>query len=255
MEKVVFDRLRNKITEILYAINSEYPEVIKGFSDFYKESRSDYDESESSCSEDIDENKYYYFDRMRDTFNKIDWIDYADVYNGSYRCCWIIKSQSEPLFDDWVIKLSTSDYYDGSDCCQIEEHLYNMAIVDGVEDSFAETICLGTLVIDGHTLGPFYAARRYDVDTERVLDMYDEAYYNENYKIQEVSQRYCEYISNHSGGDAGISECFAGYYQDEIQYLEELEDFLCRYDIRDLHDGNIGFSRDGRPVIIDYSFV
>jgi hypothetical protein len=131
-------------------------------------------------------------------------------------------------------------YFEIADYCEREAYFYDEAIDAGVEEFFAKTEFAGYADCGR----PLYKSERvFEYMSKEIFDI----------RSKEPSQKAKDSANN--------SDCYAlpfewlarayDYYGEEK--VEKLIAFLNKFDIRDLHDGNIGFRKNGAPVLLDYS--
>lgn len=152
---------------------------------------------------------------------------------------------------DFVIKIPFSGM---TNLCEVEVENYKTALMYGYESFLAEAHELNSYTI--HTENdiisiPLYCMEKITVGEELVED--------EAYKI---------YIKNNSEELKGLndnekSDRFYDYiqYGGEVEYLicasdergADFLDFCIDWDINDLHKGNVGFNKNGKVVLCDYS--
>lgn len=156
-------------------------------------------------------------------------VPYLKVSNGISKGVFIINFD---YGDEWVMKIPFCDKM--YDYCALEVQNYTLAKQDGLENFFAETFSLGSFLN-----AEVYLMRRADVD-------YDEL---ESYSTNEgCSEYYCN-DSDYIYPD--VLSCLDGFYN--CDKVERLVNFCTNWEINDIHGENIGFYKDGTPVIIDYS--
>ena len=152
--------------------------------------------------------------------------------------------------DDEVIKIPFNGYFYEAedyktdrfclfeiieDYCAEEERLYNLAVEAGVEMFFAKTQYIGSTVSNT----PFYASERVICNytphpSQKSIDTLKNKYYSFQYEI------------NSTWSAAAIE-----YYGEEL--FDKFVNFIEQNRISDLHNGNIGYRKDGAPVLLDYS--
>ena len=131
-------------------------------------------------------------------------------------------------------------YFVIPDYCEREAYFYDEAIDAGIEEFFAKTELVGYAECGR----PLYKSERvFEYMSEETLDI----------RRKEPSQK--------AKNSANNSDCYAlpfewlarayDYYGEKK--VERFIDFLNEFDIRDLHDGNIGFRKNGAPVLLAYS--
>lgn len=130
------------------------------------------------------------------------------------------------------------DSGEGWNYCEVEEIKYQRAETFGVNNCFAKTVLVGN--IKGY---PIYAQEKAKVFGKEGSPSPRKS--EEEYeKIEDM----CE----------GVGECFNKIWlRDAFDYFGEkifynFLDFIENFNIRDLHDGNLGYI-GMRPVLVDYS--
>jgi len=155
------------------------------------------------------------------------------------------------LNDDEVVKIPFNGYhyyndedeeegfceFNNSDYCDIEAEIYQDAVVAGLSHFFAKTVFAG---FTEKTHYPIYLS-------ERVIPFEDKDY--ESIKPSEDS------VNKANNMITSISSrwlaCAIDYYgQEEVS---RLVDFIREERVGDFHAGNVGFRKDGAPVLLDYS--
>ena len=121
------------------------------------------------------------------------------------------------------------------DYCAEEERIYNLAVEAGVEMFFARTHYIGSTVSNT----PFYAS-------ERVICDYTPSPSQKSVDTLIYKYRNFQYAINRTWSAAAIE-----YYGEEL--FGKFVAFIEQNGISDLHDGNIGYRKDGAPVLLDYS--
>lgn len=153
------------------------------------------------------------------------------------------------IFDDedWVIKIpfdltKTGTRYD--DFCRIEAKNYQRAIEESVERFFAPMYFLGNYEFEDGCCDfscPIYIMEKVDVNED-----VNSTYAKSNYKGDED-----DYDDYDFSGEDGATICLESSWT--VDETINLWDFLCEYDINDVHTGNIGLNFEGKYVICDYS--
>lgn len=142
-------------------------------------------------------------------------------------------SEVENYGDDET-DFSVSNYCGENDYAAVENLIYQHAIKEGVAYFFAEIEDLNNGV---------YAQREAD-NVGTIPDTYDPSSGNHSY-VQDLIEEY--YLD-------GIPEGFilaALKSGSTIEDLQKLSRFILKFDINDLHDGNMGWI-DGHPVFFDF---
>lgn len=155
-------------------------------------------------------------------------------FNGEwfYNCDCEEEGGEEYYFDEFYCK----------DYCAVEEEIYNRAYNEGLEMFFAATEFIGT----GKCGKPFYKS-------ERVLCLdSDEGYdfakrHNPSQGSKDKANKHACQTPLPFGWLARAYE----YYEEAL--VDRLIEFIDENNIDDLHDGNLGFRKDGAPVLLDYS--
>ena len=150
-------------------------------------------------------------------------------FNGFYK---YDSEEQEEYFDPFFL----------SDYCAKEAAIYKKAERKGIKKLFAKTK-YGGMTSNNET--PFYIS-------ERVF-CYENFYEEENFKDKKPSKESFEKAKKNSinGLPSRWLAIAYEYYGDTI--VKKLLDFIAEEDINDLHDGNVGFRKNGAPVIFDYS--
>lgn len=151
--------------------------------------------------------------------------------------------------EDWVMKIpfnfavcKTKYRYD--DFCRIEAKNYSRAIEEDLERFFAPMYFLGDYGFEDGCCDfscPIYIMEKIEVDEDVNSD-----YAASNYEGDED-----DYDDYDFSGEDGAMICLESSWA--IDETINLWDFLCKYHINDVHVGNIGFNKDGRYIICDYS--
>jgi len=149
-------------------------------------------------------------------------------FNGIFEYCYNNEEEGY-VFNPFY----TEDY------CAVEENIYYEAEEEGIEEFFAKTEYIGQA--DCGTL--IYKS-------ERVLP-----YYCEN--TLEIRKKEPSNKAKDSASEAKTPLPFGwlarayDYYGEEK--VKHLIDFIDEHDLHDFHDDNIGFRKNGAPVLLDYS--
>ena len=126
--------------------------------------------------------------------------------------------------------------YDHWDYCDIEVDRYFLASDNNLKECFAKTELLG--FAQNH---PIYIQERAIMFNQSEESKHSDEEYT---KASNLRQEHGFYINIHWVMD------FIFYYGEKM--FKALADFCEKYDIEDLHDGNIGYI-GGRPCLVDYS--
>lgn len=131
-------------------------------------------------------------------------------------------------------------FFEIADYCDREAVIYYEAVEAGVEEFFAKTELAGYADCGR----PLYKSERvFEYMSVETIDI----------RRKEPSQK-AKNSANNSYYCALPFDWLArayDYYGEEK--VKKLIAFLDEFDIRDLHDGNIGFRKNGAPVLLDYS--
>lgn len=134
------------------------------------------------------------------------------------------------------------DEFNNSDYCAIEAAVYADAVTLGVEKFFASTKYYGKTV-EGT---PIYLSERvyafYENDEARHKTESSE---DNNKKACEISKKYLPHINAE-----WLAKAVEFYGEDAVV---DLMAFIELEYINDFHTGNVGFRKDGSPVLLDYS--
>ena len=155
-------------------------------------------------------------------------------FNGEwyYNCDWEEEDSEEYYFDEFYC----------TDYGAVEEEIYNRAYEEGLEMFFAATEFIGT----GKCGKPFYKS-------ERVLCLdSDEGYdFAKNHDPSQGSKdKANEYLYKTPLPFGWLARAYE-YYEEAL--VERFIEFIEENNITDLHDGNVGFRKNGAPVLLDYS--
>ena len=134
------------------------------------------------------------------------------------------------------------DEFNNNDYCATEAAIYADAVALGVEKFFASTEYYGR-TIEGT---PIYLSERvyafYENDDARHKTKSSE---DSNKKACEIGKKYPQHINAE-----WLSKAVEFYGEDAVI---DLMAFIELEHINDFHTGNVGFRKDGSPVILDYS--
>ena len=145
----------------------------------------------------------------------------------------------EPDLADYYYSFEGAcDQGDGSDYCRAEELCYELATEYGVEQLFAKTECIGK--VNGY---PIYA--------QPICESFSFSNNSLDNSKEEIALTLskCKENDFYSFNDEWLTDVLK-YYGDEI--FNNLCHFIDTENIRDLHNGNIGY-RNGAPILFDYS--
>ena len=126
-----------------------------------------------------------------------------------------------------------------NDYCAAEAYVYSEACKCGIEKMFAETRYLFS--IDGT---PIYISEKVPNES-----------WNYTWKDKMSSMTIASQLYNKSTKDCRFSEDSVGLFVDcySTDDVELLLMFIEDYKIKDLHRGNIGFTKTGKVKLLDYS--
>lgn len=139
--------------------------------------------------------------------------------------------------DEW--DFSGADCENGWDYCQVEVDKYQMASTSGVERCFAETQYITS--IDGYPI--------YMQEYATMFERGDSASSCHNEEDLEKVKSLCKSNNYDCFNTIWLSDVF-NFFGEHLFY--KLMNFIDDCDIRDLHNGNIGYI-GMRPVLVDYS--
>ena len=134
------------------------------------------------------------------------------------------------------------DEFNNNDYCATEAAVYADAVALGVEKFFASTKYYGSTI--DHT--PIYIA-------ERVYSFYENDDIRHKTESSEESNKKAMEINKESHlhfSAEWLAKAIEFYGVDAIN---DLVAFIELEHINDFHNGNLGFRKDGSPVILDYS--
>jgi len=151
-----------------------------------------------------------------------DESDNEDEYNEYYGYCFK-EFSGAPLDNDW-------------NYCAAESEIYKLAKEEGIEDLFAKTEFLGRV-------------NDLFVYTQEKAEMFDYCKTTLSKEDSISIQKKMKDISSPIRSEVWVYD-FINYYNEEL--FDELCAFLNKYEINDMHSGNIGYIED-RPVLVDYS--
>ena len=134
------------------------------------------------------------------------------------------------------------DEFNNNDYCATEAAIYADAVALGVEKFFASTKYYGRTV-EGT---PIYLSERVYAfyENEEIRHKTTSSEYS-NKKATEISEKYHKYFSAE-----WLAQAIEFYGVDAVI---DLIAFIELEHINDFHCGNVGFRKDGSPVILDYS--
>lgn len=149
------------------------------------------------------------------------------------------------LNDSTVVKIPFNGHWDqcdntfktfiNQDYCAIEESVYADAVAAGVEIFFAQTMYGGKTA----KFTPYYIS-------ERVYN-----FYSSNVNKVKFSEDSLNKAKKTNIIDTGWLAYAYEYYGEDL--VKQLIIFLTENEISDLHNDNLGFRKNGEPVILDYS--
>ena len=131
-------------------------------------------------------------------------------------------------------------FFEIKDYCDKEAIIYDEAVDAGVEEFFAKTELAG-----------YAGCGRPLYKSERVFEYMSEE--TANIRSKEPSQKAKNSANNSCYCVLPFGWLARAYDYYGEEKVEKLIAFLDEFDIRDLHDGNIGFRKNGAPVLLDYS--
>lgn len=196
--------------------------------------------------DDLDDNEDAFYDQIVFPFNEAygEKIPYA---SGATKGVLIFEKLK------CVIKIPfrydsncDGDQFIGADCdngwdyCEAEANLYSSAEDEKVEQCFAGTEfigCVNDYPIYKQELATIYSSS--DTSTTSTHTKEDE----------ETVESICDTSNYNCFNTYWLGDAFV-YYGEKVFY--QLMNFLRDYDIRDLHNGNIGYI-GMKPVLVDYS--
>ena len=143
--------------------------------------------------------------------------------------------------NDWVLKIPFCD--NACDYCALEAENYKKAIEAGVEEVFAA--CYFLMEYEGV---PCYIMEKVSCDEETVESDFYEIGSNKHSSEMNEDEIY-SYLGSMDGEE--IIDQLLEFYYDE-GFLQEINIFLSRNKINDLHTGNVGY-RGTNLVFVDYS--
>lgn len=201
--------------------------------------------------------KHDFFEVVTSEYNDnfYDWREKYKNYlkeNNLVLCCGETKACiiSDKL-SNWVIKVGFVGTNEKAgrttDFCAIEEKNYRDAIKEGLEEFFAASYELCTLTppkefhFDGEVT--FYIQEWAEPDEDKTSSTCDRYMRDSSDEYDEDNDECCEYED-----EDRLESLFR-----ENKKLNELFDFIYRWEINDLHSGNFGYTREGKVKIIDYS--
>lgn len=177
-------------------------------------------------------------------------ISGVEIYHGATKGVLVIKDNNDVVFKCPFGRLtkinccgSEEDVNFSYDYCELEWKNFIKSRNEFVDRFFAEVHYLKTCVI-GNIALDFYVQEK-----ARSFELYGSS--------GEWNDKTLDLASDHISNAYNLYDVSVDWVADFIAYYDEadfhiLDDFLCNYDINDIHDGNIGYVGE-RPVIFDYS--
>ena len=170
------------------------------------------------------------------------------LHCGETKACIISNKLS-----NWVIKVGfvgMDDYHERStDFCAIEEQNYQNAVKEGLEEFFAASYELCSLT----------PPEEFNFEDDVTFYIQEWAEPDEE-KTSCTCQSYLRSSDGYYDGDEDEDTYYDPEDEDRIYSLFgdnkrvcDLFDFICNWNINDLHSGNFGYTINGTPKIIDYS--
>lgn len=160
-----------------------------------------------------------------------------EIKNGATRMVII------SLEKDFICKIDFDDR--DINFCKKEADNYQNAIVDGIDELFAE--CYDFPIIFDNIYLNAEIMEKVEVDEEKAED------YSYKIRYQNSGLSLCDFDDQHE--ILSSSEEVEVIFQEILDYDKyiALNKFVYDYDIDDIHTGNIGFLPDGRIKITDYA--
>ena len=184
------------------------------------------------------------FDKVYDEKMEIEcYVEDSELEGyGVYTCSGASRVVFGLEFGEFVFKTDIKEGY-----CNKEFLNYQYAIKHG----YSEYFCPIEYVGEYHGKHWFGMPKLYCVDNEYGISEISDRLYQKLREThsKENAEQILEELENDSE-EAVVREYFTQYYGN-VEY-ETFENFLWKYDINDLHSGNVGFI-DDFPVFIDYS--
>ena len=175
---------------------------------------------------------------------KIPFHGYYDNRNYSYDRREASKNDKpEPNYEDYFYEFEyagVSGIEDPNhwDYCNLECNIYERAVEEGFAEYFAAEYRVGK--VHDH---PIYAQQKARIYCDR-----EDSSRHSKERLKSTSQR-CSELNIDCFNNVWISDFIDAYGESELIRLIQ---FVDKYDIGDLHDGNIGYI-DEMPVLVDYS--
>ena len=162
------------------------------------------------------------------------------------------------LDDDFVIKIpfngewgwsyedeeSVFDPFFCQDYCAVEEEIYNKAYEEGLEMFFARTKFIGF----GKNHTPIYQSERVTLygsqEGSKIADKKAPSKDSQNKANDAINDDYC------SLPFGWLARAYDFYGEEKVKKLIK---FIYDTGLEDFHNGNIGFRKNGAPVLLDYS--
>lgn len=162
------------------------------------------------------------------------------VEAGTYRYTFI--------FDDcdWVLKIPRKIGKHNYNDCEIEVMVYKLAEKYGMNHFFAPAAKLVSFNCDWGEI-PVYVMKKVVVDEDRVSDHFYSLYDGESEYVDDIN----EWYEDNFDVIEATMQAFVDYYGDTE--ADNLQSFLNKIDINDIHSGNVGYDEYDDLVIIDYA--
>lgn len=164
-----------------------------------------------------------------------------------------------PALENWVLKFPTyispnrmarfvvDDEEPAPDHCAQEVRNYERAVREGLADYFAA--CYKLMDYEGCAI---YIQEKASCDASQCSEIfYDSMSQGVDREEFEDEDEYCDYINN-CVDEMTDEESLVAMFGSNSVYADELDAFIHKYYIGDLHAGNFGFIGN-RPVMVDYS--
>lgn len=175
------------------------------------------------------------------------WASYTEAHhtNGDLRTGFVHRECESEYFDFYCASFPKKSH--GWDYCAVEEEISKIATQEGLGQLFAKTELLGVV---GNNNYPIYIQERcitYDdyATTDSGRDK-STSRTDKDYKVAKtLRDKYDLFFE-----DDWLLD-FILFYGEET--LEKLAHFISDKGISDLHSGNIGYSLENEPCLIDFS--
>lgn len=220
-----------EISEDIWSDNIEYDLAIDGTSPYYTK------------------NKAHLFDIKSGATKGVIVPVGADYvikvpFKGGYDDYYYTDEETEEEMRDWrfmPFEFARCECEDGGhwDYCLDETYYYAAAKAEGIEEFFCETKLLG--YSGGHPVYVQQRAETFHSNNCKVSSTPDSV---QNVRVQCIKNGW--YCFNSCWCDQAL-QCYGE------EKFNKFMQFLKKYHICDLHDGNIGYTIDGMPVLFDYS--